>query len=148
MTNESIVVYEKNGLDDIPDLTNFLNDASVLEIGGQGEYEFGWDNHTYLDFWSKANFAYMQALYLKDTDKDKNWVEMLERVIKKHTGIKEIEWKVDLTWEDREGMLSGYIDHQSASTEGENIEMFESEEALASFLFNRKSLIQTGNDNE
>ena len=73
-----IVVHEKGGLE-IPDLTDFLNDLGVLEIdGSEGENEFGWQNNTYRDFWSKVNFCYMQARDVKNQE----WITMLEEVIK------------------------------------------------------------------
>lgn len=40
-----------------------------------------------------------------------------------------------------------YIDHQSASIEGECMEMFESEDALYNFLRFDESYIRGGNDN-
>ena len=40
-----------------------------------------------------------------------------------------------------------YIDHQSASSEGECMEMFESEDALYNFLRFQESYVRGGNDN-
>ena len=40
-----------------------------------------------------------------------------------------------------------YIDHQSASSEGSCMEMFESEDALYNFLRFQESYIRGGNDN-
>jgi hypothetical protein len=123
-----------------------------------GEYEFGWNREKYYDFGSKLIFAYFQAEYVlnnpyhdnkKSINKGKEMLEMLEKVLKEVLDIKEIVWNVTTKWgEEAEGLDQGYIDHQSASYEGQNIEMFENEQTLKSFLFNSKSYIQTGNDND
>jgi hypothetical protein len=65
---------------------------------------------------------------------------MIKRVVFKHTGchiVQDVENPTEI----------GYIDHQSASYEGENMEMFEDEQTLHDFLFSNNSYIQTGNDN-
>ena len=74
---------------------------------------------------------------------------MLEKVIKDHTGVKEIQWKFAGSWKDEdEDLPYAYIDHQSSAAEGENIECFQSEESLKDFIFGHDSFIQGGNDNE
>jgi len=52
-----------------------------------------------------------------------------------------------LTLDDWDSENHSYIDHQSSASEGQNIEMFESEISLFNFLFSSDSSIQTGNDN-
>ena len=137
----------------IADILNMFNGFTLKIDGTLGENEFGWAAHTHRDFWSRVNFAYMQTRDMKeygsDENKDKSskWLAMLNEVlIVNLKGVTAIEWidkEDDSRWHG-----FGYIDHQSSSCEGENIEMFDSKEDLTNFLFNSASLIQTGNDNE
>lgn len=132
------------------DRGEFIVDAS------NGEYEFGWQNEKYNDFWSKVNFAYLQARYVEKDPKysytvkvHPEWLVMLEKVLKDNLNVKTIVWNMALEWHHgEENQPYGYIDHQSASYEGANIEIFESEDALTRFLFSDGSYIQCGNDNE
>jgi hypothetical protein len=112
-------------------------------IGDEGECEFGWDVKTYYDIPSKINFTYMQAKYVKND----NWLNMLYKVIKEHTGCDKVRSNLTIDWTNKE-KRQGYIDHQSASIEGENTEIFESPESLKNFLFSSHSYIETGNDND
>jgi len=130
-----------------------------------GETEFGWQNDKYDDVGSKIIFAYLQAEYLvnlnsndyfiskedadKGNEKGKRWLTMLDKVIKDNLKVIDIEWNITTEYgEKAKGKDRAYIDHQSASVEDKNIEIFESEEILTNFLFNENSYIQTGNDNE
>lgn len=108
-----------------------------------GETEFGWDYCKYDDFGSKLIFAYMQTLYAEN----KNWLNLLENVVKEYTGCSEIIWNITIEYDVKDKIWS-YIDHQSCSYEGANCEMFDSKEDLIDFLFNKRSYIQTCNDNE
>ena len=127
---------------------------NVLFVDGKlGETEFGWENTRRHDVFSKINFTYLQLLYVKEYDEDNKlksrynkWFKMLEKVIKKETGANRIEWKITTDWEDKINKV-GHIDHQSSAYEGVNLEMFESEKALKTFLFHHDSYIQGGNDN-
>lgn len=96
-------------------------------------YEYGWDFEHYDYYGDKIIFAYLQAKYVESNHPE--WLIMLDNVIKEFTGVKNIEWKISLD--------DAYIDHQSTSYEGENIEMFESEDDLKAFLFNTNSFIKT-----
>lgn len=102
-------------------------------LGAQGATEFGWDPIRYSDFDSKANFAYLQAHYLED----ESLKARLLQVIEAHSGV---PVRVEMP-------ETAYIDHQSAAIEGMNLEMFESDDTLARFLFSDNSYIQGGNDN-
>src|ERR1035437_5327565 len=84
-------------------------DGEIILEGG----DFGWENDFYSDSWTKANYC------AQDGIDD----EMLERVIKNHTGAK----KVIIN-------LGDYcsIDHQSIGT---SEAAFESDETLKRFLF-------------
>lgn len=123
-----------------------------------GEYEFGWGPEILNDFGSRLNFAYLQTLYGKsesDALLDKAleaieghsnlWLSMLEDILKDKLGVQWINWNMTNVNED--GKIWAYIDHQSAAYEGENIEMFESRDALEAFLFAEDSEIHLDNDN-
>lgn len=140
----------------IPDHTSVL---TVPDDFG-GKLDFGWEVEDSFDFGSKLNFAYLQSQYLHDREDDpllKQALEvtqghsniqlkMIEDVLKEEMGVKEIVWNFTI---DEYGDISeGSIDHQSAAGEGSNIEMFESKDALARFLFSPDSKIHTCNDNE
>ena len=117
--------------------------GSRLEIDGTyGETEFGWTPEDYHDFWSKVNFSYIQAYYMKERFPE--WTNMLAKVIEEHTGVNEVVFNFPI---NEYGLADAYIDHASAASEGRNTEMFESEEALRLFLFSQSSYIHTDNDN-
>lgn len=103
------------------------DDGTIIFHGG----EFGWEWERYNDPMTKANYLAVYLCCVKDDEHNK---EFFERVIKDHTGAKEIIFDV-----------SGYIDHQSHSTA---VDAFESEETLKNFIFNPKSYLFTGNDND
>ena len=117
--------------------------------GRSGELQFGWQFKVYRDFWSKLNFCYMQISeaiarrkYVPNfCPQAEQWLEMLERVIKENTGVREIMWSIT-------NDIYAYIDHASSVVEGANIEMFASEKDLTAFLFSPDSYIKTGNDTD
>lgn len=112
-------------------------EGSVL--GTIGETEFGWGEYVLDDVWSRINFAWVQAGYLGK-------MEMLESVIKRCLNMNEIEWALSKEY-DEPGKIWAYIDHQSSAAEGENTEMFDSEQMLEDFLFGVGSSIHLDNDN-
>ena len=113
-----------------------------------GCHEFGWENEEYSHFWDRVMFSFIQAEYMQK--EHPKWMKMLNRVLKDKLKVKRIIWGITTKWGDEKPKetKSAYIDHQSASTEGMNTEMFESEENLVNFLFSPGSSITTGNDNE
>lgn len=137
----------------------FVDDENRLVVDRHTGYgEFGWEYETHHDFGSKLIFAFCQAdymlhpIYKSDVTQEtgKKWMDMLEKVVKDVLNVKEIIWNITTTTkygEETEGRDRVYIDHQSASYEGENTEMFENEQTLKNFLFNPNSYIQTDNDN-
>ena len=135
-SSSSFVIISSNNLYDYRVYGDYI-------IGDDGECEFGWDVETYSDIPSKINFAYMQAMYVKHNE----WLNMLTCAIVNHTGCDNVRSNLTIDWKDKE-KRQGYIDHQSASTEGENTEIFESIETLTNFLFSPHSYIETGNDND
>lgn len=140
----------------------------------KGKHEFGWEWEDTSSFEGKLNFVGLQLLYLfmekmsnrkreykrpytgKDFDR---LYDMLKHVCKERFGFNVklnpdvIETNIGFS-EDRGGyygyttLATGYyIDHQSASSEGECMEMFESEDTLYDFLRFDESYIRGGNDN-
>lgn len=73
-------------------------------------------------------------------------MEMFKSVMKEYISD-EVKSIISNHWNSNNEEVYGYIDHQSASYEGDNIKMFESEETLTRFLFSEDSFIQGGNDN-
>lgn len=129
-SSSSFVIISSSGKTETAN--TYLHD--VVSI--RGETQFGWQEKTYDGWMSKANFAKIQTSYF-DCPKKELSEHMLDKVIMAHTGAAYIEW----------GVEDGYIDHQSSAVEGENIEMFESEEVLHNFIFNCDSCIINDNDN-
>ena len=111
-----------------PDYNNNL----IVDSTFDGENEFGWGPDVYNDTESKIIFTYLQTTF----DKTGSHLKMLEDVIKDKCNVSKITWNVD-----------GYIDHQSSGCEGENLEMFDSKDALTNFLFSSSSSINLDNDN-
>jgi hypothetical protein len=112
----------------------------AVKVGYAGHKEFGWEPNDYYDTDSKMNFAFLQAIYAQRED----WREMLEKVIKDHTGAQAVEFN------EEPGPYTsefGYIDHQSSASEGSNTEMFDDDASLRDFLFRTGSYIHTDNDN-
>ena len=93
---------------------------------GHGEY--GWEFDTYYSALSKADYCAL------DMGGDPVKKEMLIRVIKNHTGAKDVIFD-----------LTGYIDHQSAGTSDD---AFKNDETLKAFIFGKGSYLETGNDND
>ena len=123
-------------------------EKSIVIDSNFGEIEFGWGPEYVKDLGSRITFSYLQAIDVHKTE----WVTMLEEVIKEHTGVENIVWKItndyakidDKAWNKLE---YGYVDHQSSANEGQNTEMFDSKEILKDFIFGQKSMIVVDNDN-
>lgn len=125
------------------------DDGNIVLTGGQ----FGWEWETYTDPQTKANYA---AVYCSETtestfERAAKYMEMLIKVIKEHTGAKNVVFNLTTDWEEARklGVETSYIDHQSAIYEGGDCDFaFKDEETLKNFLFNPASKLETGNDNE
>ena len=122
------------------ELIPFNTKGIIWNSFGDGETEFGWQFDTYSDVDSKVNFAFLQALEINNEE----WLKMIEEVIKEHTSASSVEH--GFVYEG-DYITNGYIDHQSSSWEGVNIEMFKSKEKLKQFLFCDDSCIENSNDN-
>ena len=113
--------------------------------------QFGWEDTSYQSVMAKLNFAAIQAFYMKDDlPVYKAYVDRITKAVKgdfekTHPG-KELEIEI-YDFESERGYDYPYIDHQSASYEGANTEIFESDDLMRNFLFNGNSYIQGGNDN-
>jgi len=144
-SSSSSFVIIGSGKINIPEKDNFLSasDENVFLISAKngGKTQFGWEQERSRSFEDRLNFATIQA-----RDGGDKYIGMLRDVICKTFGTKDIkimlsdDYDADNEW--------AYIDHQSSITEGQNSEMFDSEEALYNFLFSNNSEIHTDNDNK
>lgn len=109
-----------------------------------GGCEFGWEQDTYYDAKTKSAYAWIiirdwsepTDIFSPDSKSKEERLKMFENVIKNQTGCREIVYFDD----------SGYIDHQSVEGDAYNW-LFESEEVLHNFIFNKNSILETDNDN-
>ena len=107
-------------------------DGNIILRGGQ----FGWE-------WKRFDSPLVKANYCAvDAANNPEKTAMLIDVIKKHTGAKNIVFAMITQWDSPDW---SYIDHQS---DGRANLAFIDEETLKNFIFNRKSYLFTGNDNE
>lgn len=106
------------------DTSMIPNEDGVIYISS-GEY--GWE-------WGKLTSAHEKASYCYTDNGD---TDMIKKVIKEQTGAKKVKFRFD----------DGYsgIDHQS---QGNSSEAFKDEDTLRNLIFNPKSIIYTGNDND
>lgn len=103
------------------------DDNGVIVLSGG---EFGWS-------WDKFNDAYTKANYCAvDAAKDPAKIRMLIDAIIQHTGAKKVSINID---------SNSDIDHQSVGTSAPT---FADLDVLINFIFNPKSWLFTGNDNE
>lgn len=126
----------------------------TLEIGRYGETDFGWGPETIFDMHSRINFCLLQALYSND---DRNLHMLLDTLRNVYNDVfvclltgecdEKITEELERSKEYGKEIKTGYIDHQSSAVEDCNIEMFESKDALCSFIFARDSYIELDNDN-
>lgn len=120
-SSSSFVVIGTEG--DCSDLLKPCIKQGSISLGTEGKTEFGWGPETLTDIFSRINFARIQSEY------NIEWAKMLDKVIMDNTGCDYIFWNLG-------GMFEGsYIDHSSSAREGENTEIFDSEEDLRRFLF-------------
>lgn len=107
-------------------------DGHIILHGGQ----FGWAWEKFDDCLTKANYCAVHASHSEDLTR------RLKNVIKEHTGAKDV---IIVASEDYNHANWSYIDHESLGTCDV---AFKSDETLKNFIFNRKSILYTGNDNE
>lgn len=165
-SSSSFIVIDKKSkyVNDLDRLRNLYGGKPLVVDNNFGRISFGWETSKDNSFKSKVIFSYLQATYMLNNDisfkndtaetiaarnsHGKKWLEMLEKVLIEELYISNIEWNLNLQWNKNDCREIAYIDHQSASYEGKNTEMFNDEESLKAFLFDGKSYIVTGNDND
>ena len=108
----------------------------------RGCTEFGWGPDVLKDADSRINFAYIQAKMVENHE----WMNMLREVIMEYLECHDVIINITDQYSSKDGVW-GYIDHQSAACDGENIEIFENKEVLKRFLFCEDSKIVLDNDN-
>lgn len=124
--------------DGILETLEVSEDGVVSLTGGQ----FGWEWAKYNDARTKANYA---GILVRDNEALKSF---LIKTIKNHTGAKEVRFDFSLDFNANYEDWS-YIDHQSGLYEnGDALKVFENEQTLKNWIFNPKSWLFTGNDNE
>lgn len=135
-----IVIGNSDSFDSLPN----EDKEKTLVAGKLGTTEFGWEPNRHKDIYSRINFCYLQILIAKRYNEEAadTWLKMLESCIKENSTYTEIEWKIS---EDYDSKYFGYIDHQSAYPT--NTEMFGNKGFLYRFIFDKKSYVQTDNDN-
>lgn len=139
-----------------PSILHKDNDGrlSIVIPTKTGDLSFGWEFKRRYDLESKLNFATIQAVSIYNHD----YICMLKNVISKHIDkLKEkigsnryISINIDyniIMYDGFNSKVSARIDHQSSSSEGENMEIFDNEETLERFIFDGNCYIQGGNDN-
>ena len=113
-----------------------LEDGSITLTGGS----FGWSWEKFTDAQTKANYASVYAFDASENGKfsDPTLMGMLTQVIQDHTGAKIVHYD----------MGDSSIDHQSAYSENGVPSFFADKDTLKNWIFNPKSILFTGNDNE
>lgn len=158
------------------DFLSYKDDwTSYLIPNTNGKHEFGWEWEDTDSFEGKLNFVGIQLMYLfleKISNREREYwsrsytgkdfdqlYDMLKHVCKEKFGfnvkLNPDVINTDIEFSEENGGYYGvttladgyYIDHQSASSEGSCMEMFESEDALYDFLRFDESYIRGGNDN-
>ncbi len=119
----------------------------VLRAGAMtvSKGEYGWEWQRYYGAAAKMDYLFTQLFnddipmgdphsVTRELRDDDMRFDQLCRVVKDHTGV-------DILVAPGS---TGYIDHQSVGT---GLEVFESDDKLAAFLFSMDNYIETGNDN-
>lgn len=146
-----LVIDAKKGYKEINKEDFIINDYifyldALLIDNNWGKTEFGWKPIKYKEVGDRIIFAYLQTRKNRYDENlnltfeyNKEWLILLEEVIKEHFKCKNIIWDIS---------DEAYIDHQSHSSENENIQIFENKQIMKDFLFGLDSYIQGGNDSE
>jgi len=123
------------------------HEGKTIILGLDGEAEFGWGTETLYGVHDRLNFAYLQALYFEFSNVLGLHLERLNAAIIRRTGATDVQWMITPCHKTSNELRYGYIDHQSAACEGENTQMFDSDDSLDRFLFGANSMIHLDNDN-
>ena len=118
--------------------------------------EFGWERATYQDAETKAAYLWVAACSQYDSIKNKDTLlrikAELTRILMEY-GVKTVifqdaEYVKSKYYDDREYLdINGYIDH-SGELDGWVDDLIDEPELVISYLFNNKSQVMTGNDND
>ena len=103
--------------------------------------EFGWEERTLSDTWSKASYLYQAICYCYDDDEKQEKLEVLKNLLAEY-GI-DCEFEPDK--KDSWGYSYGYIDHGYGTKDFVDAVLNDTDK-LIRFLFGN-SMIVTGNDN-
>ena len=122
----------QNGNEEILDTIIPNEDGRIVLNGG----EFGWGYEKYNDALTKANYCAVDVQHNDDK------IEMLEEVLMEQTGAKEIIFEFSDNYKDPNW---SYIDHESCGT---SIDAFVTKDTLKDFIFNKRSWLFIGNDND
>lgn len=125
-SSSSFVVIGHSGKFDKP-FTIDGDDVIIID----DDYFFGWDFIRYTTVEDRIAWAWLQAQYANKPE----LLEMIKKAVFEVTG-KKLDCRADINRES-------YIDHQSVD-EGD---IFESMDELKSFIFDKESVVRTGNDN-
>ena len=135
----------------------YTKDIQVPEyIKFSHDYEFGWEHATYQDVETKAAYLWVAACRQYDRMEDKDTLlrikSELTRILMQY-GVKTVIFQdadyIKSRWdEDRVYLdINGYIDH-GGELDGWIDDLLENPDLVISYLFNNKSQVQTGNDND
>ncbi len=144
VSNSSSSSFIVIGKDNIDISAGWVGEDFIIDHN-LGKTQFGWESEVSDDFGSRVTFTCIQAMELDRNNEGSTYMEMLVDALKNELRCSDVINK--LTLDDWDSENNSYIDHQSSASEGQNIEMFESEISLFNFLFSSDSSIQTGNDN-
>lgn len=128
--------------DDLGDTLDIIPMDSDGSITLKGE-AFGWSWQRYNDARTKATYCMVHAAETKDRTK----LGMLRQVLKDYTKASEINLEAfgKSAYQEDQLTAQGNIDHQST---GVASEAFDSKETLARFIFDPRSWLMLGNDND
>lgn len=119
-----------------------LDKERVLILEGG---EFGWEEASYKDALTKANYMAIYALQWGKEESGK-FIKIFEDVVKEQTGARKIEYAFTTSWQAGPDEVFAYIDHQSVENKNYHY-VFQDREKLRQFIFNPLSVLKTDNDN-
>ena len=144
-SSHSLVIGYDNHLkskeDVLRELESHIDDSGILRISSA---EFGWDSGKFNTTYEKLQYLMaISCSYFGCNDDEENFSDkvkvqkllgIVERIVKRYTGLKEVKFDTS---------LSG-VDHQSVCLYGE---IMESNTSIRQFLFSNQSWVFLGNDN-
>lgn len=122
--------------------TLYPNNAGVIVVVPD---DFGWEWKDYSDPQTKLSYCAIYARDWADEDTEK-YLSILTTVIQQQVGT-DVVVQYPLEKDKNGNYKSGYIDHQSVESRDLDY-LFQEPELLRQFIFNPKSTLSTGNDND